>query len=348
MGILLEDLSRNMSKSLLQTAPKPRMFLQFFRNKKRQDTNIVVLDKKLNGLSVAGIVNPNLFAQGREKLNFNTHTFLLPTLKEAMNLNASDLKNRMFGETVFSLQTNAQKAAVLMAEIQQEQRDLIENRLEIMAIEACFTGQIHVKGKGEDRLIDFNRDPDNTYISSSGLAWNEAGANPSKDIEDFITQIAAKSSANATHLIGRPATMSFLINNTDIKDELNNRRIENGSMAFKSFVATGGATYYGTYKNLELWGYNGNYTDENNVAQKAVPEKQICVLSLDNSNVNMCGYVPDLDVDIQNPVYKATKDARNFVSVFSRNRNSVTVEAIYTGAPMLIDANSTLVATVLS
>lgn len=343
------DLTRTMGKSLAKAQPKPKMFMQFFANKERQDTEIVELDKKFNGAKVAEFVNPDAVADGREKLSFDNYVFKLPTMQDSVDLTSKELKKRLFGQNVYSQTTMAAKAAVIIAEIQTEQKEFVETKMEVMATEAMFDAQITVIGKGENRVVAFDRNGANTVDLGTGNYWDESGGLPEDDVENFIDLIAADGST-ATHMVGRLTTMRVLVKNETIAAELDNRRKTVGGITFESMLAVSGAIYYGTYKEIELWGFDGNYLDKDNAAQKAVPAKKVVVLSAVNANVDVAGYAGDMDVDypsIKGNV-KATKDSRNFISKISKGKKVIDVEAIQTRAPMLVDANSTLVATVLA
>ncbi len=348
--ILYTDISRTMSGSLAKAAPKPKMFMQFFAKKERQDTEVVELDKKFKGVRVAEFVSPDAVADGREKLSFDNHVFKLPTMQDSIPLTAKELNKRLFSESVYAQTTPSAKAAILVADVQSDQMDIVENKMELNAIEACFTGQLAVLGKGENRVIDFNRNVANTVDLGAGNYWDEAGGVPEDDIEDFI-DIIGQDGSNATHIIGRLATMRVLQKKLIANDPetFDARKVDRGNLVFESFLDVNGAIYYGAYKGLELWGFDGNYTDSDNAAQKKVPAKQVAILSAVNSNVDIAGYAPDLDLDftgIQDGT-RAVKDNRNFISKVTKEKKALNMEAIQTRAPMLIDANSTIVATVL-
>ena len=347
--ILYTDISRTMTGSLAKAAPRPQLFLQFFGNKEREDTEIVELDKKFKGVRVAQFVNPDAVADGSEKLAFDNYTFKLPTVQDSVPVTAKELKRRLFSDTVYAQKTPAAKAAVLVADIQSEQMDKVENAMELMAIDSCFNGTITVVGKGENRVIDFNRNAANTIDLLTGNYWDEAGGTPASDTDSFIELIGSDGS-NATHIIGRVATMGVYVSKLESTDDFDSRRIDRGELVFESFADVNGAIFYGRYKGLEIWGFDGNYEDSDGAAQKAVPDKKIVVLSARNSNVDMAGYAADMDLDypdIQGNT-KAVIDNRNFISKVTKGKKTLDMEAIQTRAPMLIDANSTLVATVIS
>lgn len=351
MDITIEfgDLTRVMGKSLEKSAPKPTLMMSFFANKETYDTEIVELDKRFKGARVAKFVNPDAVADGTEKLSFDNYTFKLPTMQDLQTLTGKELKKRLLGENVYAAKTPAQKGAIITKEIQTEQRDMVEVAMELMAIDAVFNGQLTIVGKGENRVLSFNRKASHTIVLGSGNYWDEGTSVPDEDIETFIDLIG-QAGSNATHMIGRFATMRHFVKNDVIKAELDNKRIENGEIRFKSMLDVDGSIYYGKYKGIELWGYEGNYVDSNGVEQKAVPAKKVAILSARNANSDIAGYSADVDIDFNmgGSNVKAAKDARQFISKITKGKKVIEIEAIQTRAPMLIDADSTIVATVIS
>lgn len=350
MGIEFLDLTRRMGQSFVKTAPKPRLFMQFFGSTETQDTEIIEIDKQFKGIRIAAFVNPDAVADGTEKLSFDEHTFKLPTLQDLMTLTSKELKKRLRGQNVYTQETFAAKASVMVAEIQQEQREMVENAMELMAIDGVFNGQLTIVGKGENRIVDFDRNAANTVDLGAGNYWDEAGGTPESDIPDFIELIGSDGS-NATHIIGRVATISAAVKKLQTNDpeSFDGRHVDRALLVFESFADVNGAIYYGVYKGVELWGYDGNYTDAAGVAQKAVPAKKVAVLSAVNGNVDVAGYAGDMDIDYPeiDGVTRAVIDNRNAISKVSKAKKVLEVEIVQTRAPMLIDANSTLVATVL-
>ncbi len=343
------DLTRSTLKSLNKSAPKPKMFMSFFGNVENKNTTLIELDKKFKGIRVANFVNPDAVADGTEKLSFDAYQFQLPTMQDLVPLTGKELEKRLMGQDVYKQTTSSAKGAILIKEIQSEQKDMIESKMELMAIDAVFNGQITVIGKGENRVIAFNRSATHEVDLGSGNYWDETDGVPEDDIEDFI-DIIGQAGSNATHIIGRFATMRVLAKKLKENDDFDSRRYDVGSLTFKDFSDISGARHYGSYKGLELWGFDGNYTDKDGTSQKAVPEKKIVVLSSVNGNVDVSGYAVDTDIDFSglNASTKAVKDARNFISKISGAKKVIEVEAIQSRSPMLIDADSTLVATVIA
>jgi len=207
MSIEFTDLTRSQGAAFIKTAPKPRLFMSFFGNAETQNSEIIEVDKQFKGIRVAAFVNPNAVADGTEKLSFTEHTFKLPTLKDTMSLTSKELGKRLMGQNVYTQTTYAAKAAIIIAEIQQEQREMVENAMEMMAIDACFNGQLTIVGKGENRVVSFARTGSHTVDLGALNYWDQTAGAPEDDLVDFIELIGA-SGSTATHVIGQNMTQT--------------------------------------------------------------------------------------------------------------------------------------------
>lgn len=349
----MEEYSRAFIDSVVESQPKPKFFLEFFGGTIIEDVELIEVDKIFKKAKVASFVNPEAVSKGREKLSFDNYLFKLPTVKDSMNLTAKDLKQRSMGKSVYEVESKALKAAMILDGINDELRDYVANRWELMAIDGILNGTLTILGKGENRLIDFERNTANTIDLGAGSYWNEGTSTPDTDIEYFMEVLAA-SSKKLTHMIGHPSAMRPFLQNDTIKAELDNRRIENGMLRFDSMQHINGATYYGTYKDVELWSYYGNYVDENGTAQTAMPTNKVVCLAAENENKMIYGYAGNIaqDMGLMTNGTTISKDAQNYLGAMQLSGDisapSLNVHAIQTGAPMLTDPNSTMTVQVLA
>jgi hypothetical protein len=348
MGIEYQDLTRAIKEAQLSAQPSLSFMMSFFKKKDTVDTELVEEDSQLKGARVAKIVNPDAVADGTEIPQFTGEIFKLPTIQDKQMITGRDLKKKLKGESVYSQSTPAGKGAIIIKEVIEDQKNKINNKMELLAIDALFNGQVSIIGKGEDRIISFNRDPSLTVDLGAGNYWDEATSDPTADIDDFI-ELLGNVGSNATHLIGRPSVIRKLISNDEIKAELDNKGIENGELTYQSLANNNGSIYYGKYKELEIWGYNGNYKDDSGNSQKAIPDGKIVVLCADNGNTDMAGY--SADIHVESPSLASNKevaiDNRNFITKISTGDKAIVVEGIQTRCPLL-DPTSSLVATVIS
>ena len=340
-------LSRAAIAAVMNTSPRIGVFMSFFPVIDTVGERIIELDFKKNGTNVASYVNPKHKSKPRNLKGFDVRAFILPTKKDKYIVTSDDLAKKLFGTTPYTQQQSLQsKALTLVDGAIVDLRENSANKDEISAIEQVFNGTLAIVGEGENRSLDFERDANNTFDLGAGNYWDEAGGDPVADFDNFILQ-AAESGHVLTHAIARPNIINTLTSNEDVKAQLDNRRTENGNLAFESFAAELGAIYYGKYKNIELWGYMANYIDEDGAGQTKMPEKDIAFLSATSQNGTIEGYAHDLAVAMNDP--DTTIDSSNFIvkTELSKEPSDLTVHGIQTSCPMLLDPDSTIVATVL-
>jgi hypothetical protein len=286
---MYENLMRAFLPSVENAQPAPKLMTMFFGQVEIEDTEIVEMDTIYKGARVASFVNPEAVSKGREKLSWENKVFKLPTLKDKEVLTSKDLKKRMMGQHVYVQETPGRKAAALAQGINQDLMQYIENRKELMAIDAVMNGQITVLGEGENRILDFGRDASLEIDLTAGSYWNEATATPGADIDEANRRVA-KYGRKITHMIGHPDALKDFLANDDIKAELDNRRIDNGMLRYSSMLDVNDAIYYGIYKNIEIWGYYGQYVDADGADQVAMPDNKVAFLSAVNNNKTVYGW----------------------------------------------------------
>ena len=334
--------------AIMQVQPKIGLFMSFLPVIQKVQERIIELDFKKNGTNIASFVNPNAKAKGKKLDGFEVRQFTLPTKKGKYIITSDDLSKKLFGTTIYNKTASLQtKALDLMDTAITDLKDDDFTRDEVSAAEQVFKGTLSIVGEGENRSLDFQRSATNEFDLGTGNYWGEAGADPKGDFDKFITT-AGQSGHVLTHAIAQPEVMQVLTNNDDIKDELDNRRIENGSLAFESYAASIGAIYYGIYKNIALWGYTGIYTDEDGVSQTAVPEKQIAFMSRVSKNGTIEGYARDVAVEFGKDGVAIDSDMFITKVEVSDEPSEATIHGIKTSTPLLLDPDSTIVATVLA
>lgn len=351
------NISRAFDKGYEVAIAQPRFMSAFFGGlpnaAKAINSEYIESDLFKNKVRIASFVNPDAVAKGTEKLTFVEQQIKLPTLKDKRTLSSKELRSRGFGENIYAATSNAVKVATALDNEMMDQDATILNRIELMAIESVFDGQMTIIGQGENRVISYGRKAGLTIDLGLGNYYDSNAGTPNTDIDDFIA-LLGENGYTATHIIGRLATMKVLANHTKIQAEIDNRRIENGNLRFTSQMKEKGAIYYGSYKNCELWGYDGNYTDTAGTAQKAVPAKKIAIMAAETDNVIIPGYAGDLHIDagMSSDAFMSRITPTNKVSKIGMAGDiSAPTMEIYAGqtvAPIMPDADCVVVAKILA
>ena len=339
-----DGLTKHIGKAVENRQPKASLFSAFFAATDVHGENIVEFDKKDYTNGIAPFVEPTLDGKSIKIEGFDTHIVKLPTMKPSKVLTSADLNKKVFGQSVDNAVTKNARARDLANVGVMNNEDRIDVRLEDMRAEALFDAKLTIDGEGYDSTITFPRKASHTYITPAGSNWDEAGQDAKGDIVTFLT-LLAQSGRTGTHIIGDQVTASTL--SALVATETDFRRVENGSLKFQSFLLVSGAIYYGTYLNVEIWGYDGTHTNDAGATVKSVPAKKIVMLSAVNSNEMSFGYASDIQLELDLAL-SVTVSNRNVITKLISNRSSVEIESTLTAAPLLKDGNSTLVATVLA
>lgn len=340
-----KNLKRHMAKAV-ETRPNPiSLFMAFFQGLDVHSKEIVEFDAKDYDNGVAPFVNPLKDGKPVEIKGYNNNILKLPTMKPVHPITGDDLKKKPFGQTVYTDEQVANmNARNLMVSAIDDNEDRIDRRLEIMRIEAIFDGKLTIVGEGEDREVNFGRAASHTIDLGAGSYWDEVGGDTAADVTDFIKLLGA-AGYSATHMVGRSETMDAAVKK--LGTELDTRRVNTGDVQFKSMLSVNGAIFYGTYKQIEIWAYDGNYKDATGTQQKAVPAKRIALIGAQNQNEMSYGYSQDPVIEGGFGNIEWTVSPRNVIHKLIPNRSSVEVESVLTGAPLLKSANCCLTATVL-
>tara|TARA_R110000772_G_scaffold96512_3_gene195215 strand:- start:3294 stop:4325 length:1032 start_codon:yes stop_codon:yes gene_type:complete len=338
-----DGLTKHISKSVENRQPKASLFSAFFAVSNVHGENIVEFDARDYTNGIAPFVEPTLDGKAIKMEGFNTHLLKLPTMKPSKVLTSADLNKKVFGQSEDNAVTKNARARDLANAGVMNNEDRIDVRLETMRADVLFNGSLTISGEGYDSTITFPRKTAHTVDLGAGNYWDEAGQDAKGDIVTFLT-LLGQSGRTGTHIIGDQVTAGKL--SALVATETDFRRVENGSLKFQSFLLVNGAIYYGTYLNVEIWGYDATYTNDAGATVSAVPAKKIVMLSAVNNNEMSFGYAGDIQLELDLAISVAISP-RNVITKLLPSRSSVEIESVLTAAPLLKDGDSTLVATVL-
>lgn len=117
------------------------------------------------------------------------------------------------------------------AEIVSETFSMIEGakrRMAFMLCEALRTGKVTVKGKGMDHVVDFGRNPNNTFDLTGTNRWGQSGVSPLDDIEDWIAEVQKNTGYVVNDVIFGPEAWKLARKNAEFKELLDTDGLNNG------------------------------------------------------------------------------------------------------------------------
>lgn len=282
---------------VVKTTPPVRTFLRdrFFTNVKTFPTKRVDIDIVKGNRKMAAFIHPMVGGEIVQAEGYETKSYAPPLINPATISTADQLLERLPGEDMYSGKTPADRAAEKLIEEYNQLNDMTTRREEWMAAQVLTTGQLKVKGKGVDEVIDFGLN--NKITLENTKKWGASAADIWGNLKDWKQQVSRNGFANANMVImGKAAADAFMADATVAK-LLDNRRIEIG--AIKPEEMEGGLTYYGhlNLPGVDIYGYDEVYLDdETGETKPLIPDNVVLMIPSAASFMRaygLCTYLDD-------------------------------------------------------
>ena len=282
---------------VVKTTPPVRTFLRdrFFTNVKTFPTKRVDIDIVKGNRKMAAFIHPMVGGEIVQAEGYETKSYAPPLINPATISTADQLLERLPGEDMYSGKTPADRAAEKLIEEYNQLNDMTTRREEWMAAQVLTTGQLKVKGKGVDEVIDFGLT--NKITLANTKKWGASAADIWGNLKDWKQQVSRNGFANANIVImGKAAADAFMADATVAK-LLDNRRIEIG--AIKPEEMEGGLTYYGhlNLPGVDIYGYDEVYLDdETGETKPLIPDNVVLMIPSAASFMRaygLCTYLDD-------------------------------------------------------
>lgn len=282
---------------VVKTTPPVRTFLRdrFFTNVKTFPTKRVDIDIVKGNRKMAAFIHPMVGGEIVQAEGYETKSYAPPLIDTATISTADQLLERLPGEDMYSGKTPVDRAAEKLIDEYNQLNDMTTRREEWMAAQVLTTGQLKVKGKGVDEVIDFGLT--NKITLASTKKWGASAADIWGNLKDWKQQVSRNGFANANMVImGKAAADAFMADATVAK-LLDNRRIEIG--AIKPEEMEGGITYYGhlNLPGVDIYGYDEVYLDdETGETKPLIPDNVVLMIPSAASFMRaygLCTYLDD-------------------------------------------------------
>jgi hypothetical protein len=276
-------------------APKTFLLNTFFSRVEVHDTQEVDIDVIRNKRRLAPFVNPLSEGKLVEHAGYATRTLRPAYIKPKMVTTAADLLQRAIGQSIYSSQTPAQRAASRLTQELADLEDMIIRREEWMAAQALFTGSVSVVGEGLNAVIDFGYSGSHDVTLTGTAVWDNAASDPIADIRAWKSIVAQDSGLIPTDAILGTAARDALLTNDVILDQLDRTHQQTLQVNMTQNGLPDGVTYIGRIEGLDLWTYEEWYLDDSNVEQPMVPTKAVLLGSRRADARMHYGAIMDLD-----------------------------------------------------
>lgn len=282
-----------------QLAPATTFLTSFFKALPRNFYNSEKFSFDIvRGKQNIAIPVQSLSDNGREN-SYNSYTnkmFTPPIFKEETNLNAIDALKRRAGVDNYADMMNtaefANDALIAVSDLDAK----IRRSVELQAAQVFQYGKIDLKDKNGQSIYVEDFIPKTTHFVTAPFAWDNASADPLKDISDLARTIKKDGLMQPNILIFGAAAWREFIKNDDVRSLYDNRNINIGSIIPQSPLGAGGS-FQGNviidFNNYEIWLYDGDYVDPSDgLVKPYVEDANVIILSRNSQLDATYGLVP--------------------------------------------------------
>lgn len=269
-------------QAVVDSLKRPQSFLldTFFPMVSQATEEEIKFDVEDGKRRIAPFVSPLVQGKLVESLGYQTKTFKPAYIKDKRVIDPNKPLKRMIGEQIGgNLQPQNREQAIIARELQ-DQTDMLQRRLEVMASEALREGQVTVEGEGYDTVVvDFGRHSDLEVALLTTDRWGETDVNPHEDLEEWAMDVQHLEGAVVTDIVMDPLAFKLARANADFRELLDNRRIQAGQLSNAMVDGTNTGQLKGQIGNWNIWVYQDWYLDEDGVEQKMMPDHTVLMVA---------------------------------------------------------------------
>lgn len=269
-----------------------------FSDVEKHETTKVDIDVIKGSRRVATYVSPLKEGRVVNGAGYETNTYEAPYTKEKMRTTAQELMTRSPGENIYSPESRETRANKKLGKELKELNEGIDRLEELQCAEVIQTGKLTVFGEGIPKaIIDFNMEESHLPVLTGTARWSDlANATPLENLETWSNRVLQKSSIVPTMAIFGANAIKKFIKTTEVKETLNNRRINMGQINPTKLPQ--GVKYYGYLDEpgIDVYTYTDWYYDPISKKEKSFidPDKIILTNPMARTTRHY-GAIQDLD-----------------------------------------------------
>ncbi len=290
--------------------PNPVLTDIFFPNAVTYGSEYIDVDYKKGGRNMAPFVVPGSKGVAMARDGFETQSYKAPMMRAKRILTADDLRKRAPGESLYSTRTPEQRAAEYRAEDIADLTDMCIRRENYMASKLLIDGQYVIEGLADDgktkkiETISFNFTQKQTLNGAD--AWDNAASDAFGNMQDASRTIRRNSGLVPTVAICSEATAALMLKNKSIYDKMMIPSRDTAAlMSFAPRLVNPELGRFGRIDalNLDLYTYEGVYSDDAGVLQQYIPDNYI-IIGVPGRGRRLYGAVTQVEPDMNFHTYE--------------------------------------------
>lgn len=234
---------------------------RYFGQMKTDETEEIHFDLDNKPRRIAPFVSPLVGGKIVKSRGFQTATFKPAYVKDKRVFHPARSLKRAMGERIGGGELSVeQRQQILLVQDLQDQLEMVERRLEWMAVQALLNGSVTITGEDYPTvLVDFGRNANNTVVKTVGNKWSDAGINPMDDLQDWSDQMVKLTGVAMSDVVMTVDVWKVFRKNAFVKERLD--RMRGTSTAQQDAHAKEGLVYQGTVDGFNIFTYSGWYVD---------------------------------------------------------------------------------------
>jgi len=273
---------------------------RYFPNTQTEVSEEIHFDTLDGKRRVAPFVSPLVEGQIVASLGYKTSTLKPAYIKDKRVFDMNRPLKRWAGERIGGSMSPGDRLRAMVARDMQDQIDMINRRLEVMAGEVLATGKSTISGdKYPTVVIDFGRAAGNTIVANP--LWSVTTTNPLDNLQDWSQTILQQTGTMATDVVMSVPVWKVFRANPQVNDRLNLQRKVTGepTMGQPAQIEEGGI-FMGNVDGFNIYVYSGWYVDPADGVEKAIlPADSIIMCSPALEGVRAYGAIRDEQAGLQ-------------------------------------------------
>jgi hypothetical protein len=252
---------------------------RFFPNTQTETAEEIHFDTILGKRRIAPFVSPLVEGQIVASLGFTTSTLKPAYIKDKRVFDMNRPLKRSPGEQIGGTLSPSDRQRALVARDMQDQMDMVNRRMEVMAGEVLATGKSTISGdKYPTVVIDFGRAAGNTIIAAK--LWSDPTSLPLDDLQDWSQLALQQTGVMLNDVLLTVDAWKVFRSNAQIKDRLVLQRVAQTlpTMGQAAQIEEGGILM-GNVDGFNIWVYSGWYVDPADGVEKPILPAGTCIMS---------------------------------------------------------------------
>ena len=282
-----------------QQAPRTRALTGLLRTAPENFHNSEDVEKDIirNEEEIATVVTSvNSRGNKNEATVYTNKKFTPPIFDEEVSVNSFDMNHRQPGQTPFTDPRFRANAGSQLLRSAKKVEEKIQRAIEEMASQVFQTGKLVLNDQAGVQRFTMDFSPKASHFPQVAVSWSNPASKPLLDLDSLANVIRDDGLVDSNRVIMGDLAFENFINNSTVKERLDNRRMQLGEVApkmrgngavFQAFVWQGNYRY-------EIWTYNGRYKHPvTGVSTRYVGQNNVIMLSSESTVVDLTmGSIP--------------------------------------------------------